>query len=154
MSLRKIFVIFLIAICIITFAGCESTSLSGPEKALKNFETSFNERDIDGIIEIFKPSQQSKIKLQLELSKGVANIAGGIFGIDGIGDLLSTDVLSGVFGIAAEDYYITIEVISEEYSEDNSSVVVTTKIISEGTEEISEIPMVKISNKWYIDEEF
>lgn len=154
MKFKKIIVLFLSTICIIAFSGCDSLTLSGPEKALKNFETSFNERDIEGIIDVFKPSEQSKLKLQLELSKGVANIAGGVFGVDGIGDLFSTDILSGLFGIAAEDNYITIEVISEEYSEDNNSVVVSAKIIFGESEEICEIPMVKISGKWYLDEDF
>lgn len=154
MNFKRIIAALLICINIFAFVGCGNATMSGPEKALKNFETSFNERDIDGIIEIFKPSQQAKIKLQLELSKGVANIAGGLFGLDGIGDLFSMDILSGAFGVAAEDYYITIEVISEEYNENSTEATVSAKIISGEAEEIQEFSMVKISDKWYIDEDF
>lgn len=128
--------------------------MSGPEKALKDFETAFNERDIDGIVKIFKPSDQSKIKLQLELTKGIANIAGDILGVGGIGDLFSTDILSGVLGTAMEDYYINIEVISEEYNEDSSQAVVTVKITADGTEETEELNMIKISDKWYLGDTY
>lgn len=153
--MKKCGVSFIILLCaIMLFSGCSFQKLSGPEKALKDFEAAFNERDIDGIVKIFKPSDQAKIKLQLELTKGIANIAGGFFGIGGIGDLFSTDLLSGVLGMAMEDYYIDIEVISEEYNEDSTQAVVTVKITTNDTEETDELNMIKISGKWYLGDTY
>ena len=153
--MKRISVLFVLLLClIISFSSCSFEQLSGPEKALKDFESAFNNRDVDGIVKIFNPSDQANLKLQLELAKGVANIAGGFFGVDGIGDLFSTDLLSGVLGTAMEDCYLDLEVISEEYNEDATKAVVTVKMKMEDSENTEKLNMVKISNKWYLSDNY
>lgn len=142
----------LLVLSSMVFVGCDAEpKMSGPEKALEEFEKAFNERDLDGIVKIFKPSQQSEIKLQMKLAQGFAGVAGSLFGLGGIGDLFSDDVLSGVFGVALEDYYVDIQVIDESYNQNGNKATVTVKIVSETEEETDTFEMVKISDTWYLD---
>ncbi len=149
------FLLCLIFFCM-TFllVGCDiKMQISGPEKALNTFEKAFNERDLDGIVKIFKPSQQAEIKLQLKLAQGFAGIAGNIAGLNGLEGLFTEDIIAGFFGVALEDYYIDIQIISEKYNENKTQAIVTIKIITEKSEETDTFKMVKISNVWYFDED-
>ena len=142
----------LLSVMSLTLVGCDAEpKMSGPEKALEEFEKAFNERDMDGVVKIFKPSQQSEIRLQMKLAQGVAGVAGSLFGLGGISDLFSDDVISGLFGVALEDYYIDIQVIDEVYNEKGNKATVTVKIISEDEEETDTLEMIEISDVWYLD---
>ena len=59
-NMRKITSFLLCVLLVLTstvFVGCDAEpKMSGPEKALEEFEKAFNERDLDGIVKIFKPS--------------------------------------------------------------------------------------------------
>ncbi len=141
----------LILVGIMSFAGCKELNMSGPEKALTKFETAINERDFEGVIEIFTPDQQAELKMQLKLVEGLAGAFGDYAGVGGMDFLFSEEMIGSAFGIALEDYYIDIEIISEEYNENKTKANVTVKLTS-GEEATTEVfPMVEISGKWYVD---
>ena len=166
-TLKKSIALLFVFVLVFSFAGCENdavsdskvfetlrtveTRISGPEKALENFEKAFNERDMEGIVKIFKPNLQSEIKLQKELAQGVAGFAGELFGLDGISDLLSDDIISGVFGVVLEDHYFDIQVINVTYNQRGNKATVIVKIVSEDEEETDKLEMIKISDVWYLD---
>ena len=128
---------------ILGLTGCSTEpQISGPQKALLEFEKAFNQRDFEGVINAFKPSQQSELKLQMKLVQGFAGVAGDFFGLGGIDGIFSEDIIGGVFGIALEDYYIDIQVVDEVYNEDKTQATVTVKIISEDEEETDTIPRI------------
>ncbi len=145
-----------IMLCIVSLvlslfaSGC-TERLSGPEKALKEFETAINERDMDGIIGIFKPSEQAKLKLQLALSKLTASIFGNIVGLGSLGDLFTDELMNAMLGVAMEDSYAEIRVLSEKYNENRTRATVKMEITMGETTEVDTIEMVKISDKWYWD---
>ncbi len=145
MNTKKVAAVFIVIIAGIAFVWFGGFIPSGPEKALKKFETSYNERDMEGIIGILKPSEQLKFKLAMELLGGAAEFAN-------MGDIFSDEMLSEAFAAEYEDD-IKIEVVSEKYNDKRDSALVTVKVICGDAENVSEVPMVKISDEWYINEE-
>lgn len=123
----------------------KAEEMSGPVKALMDFEAAFNERDLDGIINIFKPDQQSLMRFQFKLTEGLSGMLGDFSG------LLSEDMLGGVFGMMLGEYYIDIDVLSEEFNEDETRATLTVVFDFGDTEEEDTFEMVKISDKWYAD---
>lgn len=143
----------------VTFLGCgfdksllvpQTPQLSGPEQAIEDFEKAFNERDIDGIIKFFKPSEQAEIKLSFKLMEAIYGSSGDLFGAD-LSSFWSEDMFSGLFGTALGDYYIDIQIVDIVYDSTNTKATVSVNIVSDVDTEADVFEMVKISDKWYSD---
>lgn len=121
-------------------------NVSSPEKTLEKFEDSYNDQNVDGMIDCLEPDAQTAYG-------GVMAVLSGLTGFD------EQDIIEGIVGtVQSLDYdnILSLDIIIHQidYPTKTTAQVNAVMVFGEGTEQEWEnvvISMVKVKDKWYME---
>lgn len=144
----------ILALACFSVTGCQDEQpTTGPEKTIAQLEEAYNERNVEGLIEIYKPDQQAKIKERIASAKLLGAIIGNLTDFDVLQDIISEETIFNILGSAMGEEYVELRVIKEEYNEDNTKATVTVEIDNGDKKKTETVEMIKISDKWYLSQD-
>ena len=107
---------------------------------VEKFEKAYKKQDIYDLIECYPPEYHQMLKLEMTFAQGL----GGLIGEDIVGTIFSSFDASK----------LQLEVLSTEYNETEDRAVAMIRVTDGESEEIDEIPLIKVGNKWYFELEW
>ena len=136
-------------VLLVTAFSLTACGVSKPSDVLEKVESAYNSRDTYKMIECFEPKVQNFVK-------GATDMLGGVFGLDGMGDMLPFLVtLNDAHTDDGDKDFGTIELKenSSTITGDTAVIQCSAKVTYEnGEEEFSdgEFHLVKVDGEWYL----